>query len=225
MYFKLLHNLLINKDGYDGRQLTRNRIIGVVLSVIFPGVPLYYVVTTPTVMNVTIATEHTLNVSADGYRIPFPDRSLFAPAERRNIVWETQLQWRAYQYLSYAGHTEGVAQKVEWGLCQMVYRFRSISLASKEKPTHVEGYFNRVTYEVVYSITELIGMEYLWEMVAHPALIFKNKTELAQISTTKTRTESWTTFMRDWDVVTKTQDGYRIFTLQALPFEHGLACF
>lgn len=174
----------------------------------------------PTVRDlVTLSKTHTLNHSRSGGRIFFPAREYFTvEGERRPIPVGEKT------YITYAGYTKNVMQKVESNSCPILPRSERLGLASIDQPEGAEGFEDKVNYTTVQSLSNLTGFSYLWELAQRPALWF-NETDRLVMMIEVEKTASWKQFIDDWDLVWEFDSGHRAFEVKALSTEHAVICF
>lgn len=210
---------LFTFEGRSKEQITTQMAIATTIVL----APLFMLYQIPFVRDgLTLRTTHTLNHSANGQRISFPDRSLFTPTDRRiGHVYDSKT------YITYAGYTEAVMQKMSPSHCQLVTRGKRIGLASEEPPTNAEGFENEVEYEVEQRVSDMKTPAYMWYVFSHPGLWMTKRSELANIKVRIDVTSSWKEFTDNWrDVFSPpNMNGWKVYTLKALALEHATACF
>lgn len=208
---------LLTFEGKSKNQV-KTQILILMILILGPLATLY--ILSPSVRDlVTLSKTHTLNHSRYGGRIFFPERENFKiEGVRRGITVGSKT------YITYAGYTENVIQKMRPNECQMVTRSGRIGLASINQPEAAEGFIDEVKYQTVQRIGTLTGYEYAKEFFVRPRYWF-SKEELETITVEIERTSSWKQFINDWDLIWKFDSGYRAFELKALSSEHAAACF
>lgn len=212
---KPLLTYLFTFEGRTSRQV-RTQILVIALAGLTICALVYQI---PFARNLTVSTTHTLNVSKYGGRLQFPEPHYFLPeGQRRGFEFDSKT------YITFAGYTKGVMQKMGSGQCQMVTNWHRTGLASLTPPTAAEGFADEVRYTVVQSIESLTGLRYAWERFTRPKHWWRID-GLAQITVEREKTESWRRFIDDWDLVWKFGDGYRAFEVRSLWNEHALICF
>lgn len=171
------------------------------------------------VRNLTISTPHTLNVSRYGGRIIFPEARYFKPeGQRRRFSFDSKI------YITYAGYTENVVQKMSVGQCQMVTNWNRMGVASINPPVAAEGFADEVRYQLVQPVASLTALNYLWERLTRPKYWFDG-TGLSLVMVESEKTADWKRFIDDWDLVWKFDDGRRAFEVRSLWNEHAVLCF
>ena len=204
-------------EGRSSKQI-KNQVLILALLIFVPLVALY--IFSPTVRDwITLSETHTLNHSRYGGRIFFPEREKFKiEGARRGITVGSKT------YITYAGYTKNVMQKMRSNECQMVARAERIGLASINQPEAAEGFADEVKYQTVQRIGTLAGYEYAKEFFTRPRYWFAQQ-ELATITVEIERISSWKQFINDWDLVWKFDSGHRAFEVKALSSEHAVICF
>lgn len=215
-----LKPVLIYLFTFEGRTSSQIKTQFLILALLIFGPFLALYIFLPTVRDwVTLSKTHTLNHSRYGGRIFFPGREDFKiEGARRSITVGSKT------YITYAGYTENVMQKIRLNECQIVTRSERIGLASIDQPEAAEGFTDKVKYKTVQRIGTLTGYEYAKEFFTRPRYWFAQQ-ELATILVEIERTSSWKEFINDWDLIWKFDSGHRAFELKALSSEHAVACF
>ncbi len=208
---------LLTFEGRTKNQI-KTQLLILTLLILTPLGALYTL--SPTVRDwITLSKTHTLNYSQHGGRITFPERQHFdTEGARRGFPFGSKT------YITYAGYTEEVIQKINPGDCQMVPRSKQIGLASRNQPAAAEGFTDQVSYVSVQAIGTLTGYEYLREWGRKPNY-WLNKNKLDSIVVEIERTTSWKQFIDNWDLLWKFDSGHRVFEVKALSSEHALICF
>ncbi len=208
---------LLTFEGKSKKQI-KTQILILIILVLCPLIALYAL--SPSVRDwVTLSETHTLNHSRYGGRIFFPERENFKiEGARRGITVGSKT------YITYAGYTENVIQKMRPNECQMVTRSKRIGLASINQPEAAEGFTDEVKYKTIQRIGTLTGHEYVKEFFIRPRYWLAQE-ELKTITVEIERTSSWKQFISDWGLVWKFDSGHRVFEVKALSSEHAVACF
>lgn len=189
-----------------------------IIMVLFFGVAalLYQI---PFIRHLTIKTTHTLNHSRYGGRIAFPSSEYFTPeGAPRNVPFNNKM------YITFAGYTKNVTQKINQNHCQMVQNWEQLGLSSINPPVAAEGFADEVRYTVVQNVSSLTGFRYLRERIMRPNYWF-NGEGLAYITVEQEKSESWKRFIDDWDLLWKFESGHRVFEVRSLWNENAVICF
>lgn len=210
---------LFTFEGRTRQQITQQMIIAALIV----GIPLFFLYRIPFVRDgLTLSHGHTINHTANGQRIAFPDRSVFVPTERR--MGGT---YAGKTYITYAGYTETVIQKMESNQCQLVPRGKKMGLASQYAPVQAEGFEAKVSYETETSLLDLSGWKYHSYMLLHPGMLFADISTRSKIMVRHDTETSWKEFVDNWDAVYSPPhfNGFKVFTVRALSSEHAVICF
>lgn len=210
---------LFTFEGRTRQQITQQ--MGFVAAIII--IPLFFLYRVPFIRDgLTLSRTHTVNHSANGQRIHFPDRSFFVPTDRRMA-----LVLNGKTYITYAGYSERVMQKMNSDECQAVTRSEKMGLASLNPPLQAEGFKDEVSYEVEQPLSDLNGWRYIRHLMARPNVWFKPESVKRGIMVKYDETSPWKQFVDNWRDVYAPPNfgGYKVYAVKALSSEHALACF
>lgn len=210
---------LFTFEGRTRQQITQQMMIAALIV----GVPLFFLYRVPFIRDgLTLSGGHTINHTANGQRIAFPDRSVFVPTERRMGG-----VYAGKTYITYSGYTDSVMQKMETGQCQLVPRGKKMGLASLHAPVQAEGFEAKVSYEADISLPNLPWWKYVSYVLAHPKILFADKESQRGVLVRQETEATWKEFVDNWSTVYSPPgfNGFRVYTVRALPNEHAIVCF
>ena len=171
------------------------------------------------IRHLTIKTTHTLNHSQYGGRIAFPASEYFVPeGARRGVPFNNKT------YITFAGYTKNVMQKIDQNHCQMVQNWERLGLSSINPPVAAEGLADEVRYTVVQTVSSLTGFSYLRERIIRPSYWFKGE-GLVYVTVEREKSEPWKRFIDDWNLIWKFDSGHRAFEVRSLWNENAVVCF
>ncbi len=189
----------------------------IIIVLLLGGVALLYQISF--IRHLTIKTTHTLNHSRYGGRIAFPSSEYFtSEGSSRNVPFNNKI------YITFAGYTKNVIQKINQNHCQMVQNWERLGLSSTNPPVAAEGFADEVRYTVVQNVSSLTGFSYLRERIMRPSYWFDGE-GLAYITVEREKSEPWKRFIDDWNLIWKFESGHRVFEVRSLWNENAVICF